>query len=146
MGTEDKSLKFALQSSSKDEPLTYFSFPASVDVAQLDTEKIKTLFELQEREKNADFQRRLELLLREHELRLQESELENKTKKLNQELLVSTIQSGYKIVISAASVIAGVILAAKGQREIGFFLLGGGMSAVTANTVSIMKAARGRQS
>lgn len=144
MGQEDPSFKLALPPSSEDRTLNYSSFPTSIEIAQLDTEKIQMLFELQEREKEADFNRRMQLLAREHELRLAETELQNKTRKLNQELIVSTIQSGYKIVISAASVIAGAILAAKGQREIGFFLLGGGMSAVTANTVSLMKAARGR--
>ena len=116
---------------------------AKEDLGREDPEKLKLLFDLQERQRASEFERDLELKKFEHAQALELSQNRAKEKKALQELIISSLQSCYKMIISLGALAVGTVLVLKGHQQVGYFLLGGGMTSVTTDAVAIMRAVKG---
>jgi hypothetical protein len=119
--------------------------PTAEELSNLDLEKLKQLIELQERQRQTEFDRALKFREMEHLSSIESGHQKDVGRKLSQELIVSTVQSCFKMLMSIGGLAAGTILAAKGNHEIGYFLIGGGMSAVATDVVGLMKGVRGEK-
>lgn len=114
------------------------------DLRTLSVGKLSLLFHLQETQRREEFERNFKLRELEHKENLELAAKKAKDKKSAQESVISLIQSCFKMVVAAAALTIGTIFVFKGEKEVGYFLIGGGMSTVTTGVVGIMRNVRER--
>lgn len=123
--------------------VTTFDIPSLLNnTTDFDPERMKLLFDLQERERDFQFKRQMEVQRVEHEFSLARAAKEADALKLQQELSVSKMEVLYKMMVSVGALVIGTVLVLKGHAEVGFFLVGGGMTSVTSDVVGLMRGAR----
>jgi hypothetical protein len=120
-------------------------FPGTPEeLERLDLKKVKTLFDLQEQQKNNELNRKIRLEESIHKRNMEREEVEAKQLKTKSELWMGKIQGLFKIAVSASALAIGTMLVMRGQAEVGYFLIGGGMTSVTTDAARIMREARRR--
>jgi hypothetical protein len=62
-----------------------------------------------------------------------------RTVKIKSELWMGRIQGLFKIAVSTGALIIGTYLVTHGHGEVGYFLIGGGMTSVTTDAAKIMR-------
>ena len=131
-----------LTSSSRPDSLT---FGSPNQLAELDVNKLELLFDLQEKQRESDFQRDLKFKELDLKARKQEAERIEKEKKNAQQLEIQKVETYFKMFIAVTALAIGTAFVITGHPDVGYFMLGGAMSMVTSGIVGIMKAAREAQ-
>jgi hypothetical protein len=131
-----------IETTDQPEVLNFPTIGTPDQLANLDVKKLKVLFELQEAQRAAEFERQFRQREFEHQRDLQLADNAAKGRKADQELYLSKLHTLYKIGGSAATLILGTILITQGYADIGFFLTGGGLTVITTDAAKLMQQAR----
>jgi hypothetical protein len=104
-------------------------------LANLDVSRLKLFFELQEKQKQQDFEHEMELRRQgQHEMERENSSTHS--------LAVQRLELYFKMFVTAAALIVGTTFVLTSHEQVGYFMLGGALSTITSGVVSLMKASR----
>jgi len=125
-------------------------------LSQIDTDKVKVLFELQENQRNREYER--QLFLQKQQLELNEQMMESakqeraiaekersdaeKQKRIEHQFEIQKLGIYFKMFVSTAALTLGTIFVLTGHEPLGTFLLGGALSTVTSGALTLLRASR----
>jgi hypothetical protein len=140
-----------------DEPLNDLGLSLSPDeLTQIEGDKLKLLFELQERQRDREFQRQLQL--QKMQIQFQELALANeqnrkvqndkdrtnreKEKKLEHQFQIQKLELFFKMFVSTVALALGTTFVLTAHEQLGTFLLGGAISTVTSGALALLRASQ----
>jgi|SRR5580765_3704166 len=118
------------------------TFASPNQIADMDVERIRLFFELQEKQREDEFNRQLRLLQEQARLNLQSEARADRNRKLSHRERMETRNLYFKMFVATASLVMGTIFVLKGHGDMGSLLLGGALSTITSSVVGLMKASR----
>lgn len=149
MAQEDKAPDQSIARLIGEKKKDFIDFATDERFLQLDNEKLDRMFMYRETERRQEFemqqlafekqQKAKEL---DHTQNLELLRHDGEIKKLDLELSAAKIQLFYKMFISVVAMGLGTLFVFKGNPQIGFFLLGGGMSSATTGVLDLMRVAK----
>lgn len=120
--------------------------PASLHTLEAESQTnlnaARALFDLEEQRKKAEFERevRREELAHTRTLELQENEIRQLERR--EQIKGEKIQSIFKMLVSLSAMGLGAFFVYKGNQDMGYFLLGGGMASTTSNVTELMRVSK----
>lgn len=122
--------------------LRTLTFGSANSSGEIDVDRLTLYFQLEEEQKERDFQRQLELLDKQAEINEELEERRDKDRKLTHKLGVEKLQLYFKMFVSTAALALGTVFVLTNHENMGYFLLGGALSAVTSGVVGLMRASK----